>query len=91
MCPILRAGYAPTSGNMPGRKRGEGRCCRLSPDEVPVVLMGCVYTGVCGIQLLDLDARNLNFACLGNRLRHVFGELDGVEERLGFFLMQIEV
>ena len=41
--------------------------------------------------MLDLDARNLDFACLGNCLRHVIGELDGVEERLGFFLMQIEV
>lgn len=41
--------------------------------------------------MLDLDARNLDFACLGNRLRHVIGELDGVEECLGFFLVQFEV
>lgn len=53
--------------------------------------MGRAYVGVYGVPLLDLDARNLNFACLGNCLRHVIGELDGVEERLGFFLMQIEV
>lgn len=31
MCPILGAGFAPISGNMRGRKRGEGRCCRSSP------------------------------------------------------------
>lgn len=30
MCPILSAGFAPASGNMSGRKRGEGRCCRSS-------------------------------------------------------------
>lgn len=41
--------------------------------------------------MLDLDARNLDFACLGNCLRHVIGKLDGVEEHLGLFLMQIEV
>lgn len=31
MCPILGAGFAPISGNICGRKRGEGRCCRSSP------------------------------------------------------------
>lgn len=31
MCPILGAGFAPISGNICGRKRGEGRCCRPSP------------------------------------------------------------
>lgn len=31
MCPILGAGFAPISGNMCGRKRGEGRRCRPSP------------------------------------------------------------
>lgn len=41
--------------------------------------------------MLDLDARNLDFARLGNCLRHVIGKLDGVEERLSLFLMQIEV
>ena len=41
--------------------------------------------------MLDLDARNLDFACLGNCLRHVIGKLDGVVECLGFFLVQIEV
>ena len=41
--------------------------------------------------MLDLDARNLDFACLGNCLFHVIGELDGVEERLGFFLVLVEV
>lgn len=40
MCPILRAGFAPLSGNMSGRKRGEGRRRRLSPGWAPVVLMG---------------------------------------------------
>lgn len=40
MCPILRAGFAPTSGNMFGRKRGEGRRRRPSPGWAPVVLMG---------------------------------------------------
>lgn len=75
----------------PGAKEGRAGAAGSPRDEVLVVLMGCVYAGVCGIQLLDLDARNLNFACLGNRLRHVIGELDGVEERRGFFLMQIEV
>ena len=70
----------------------EGRADVVGPPrgEVPVVLMRRAYVGVCGVPLLDLDARNLNFACLGNCLRHVIGELDGVEERLGFFLMQIE-
>ena len=31
MCPILGVGFAPISGNMRGRKRGKGRCCRPSP------------------------------------------------------------
>ncbi len=31
MCPILGAGFAPISGNICGRKRGEGRRCRPSP------------------------------------------------------------
>ena len=31
MCPILGVGFAPISGNMCGRKRGEGRRCRPSP------------------------------------------------------------
>lgn len=67
----------------------EGRAGAVGPPrgEVPVVLMGRAYVGVCGVPLLDLDARNLDFACLGNCLRHVIGKLDGVEERLGFFLM----
>ena len=91
MCPILRAGFAPTSGNMRGRKGGEGRHRRPSLGWAPVVLMGHVHVGVCGVQLLDLDARNLDFACLGNCLCHVIGELDGVEERLGFFLVLVEV
>lgn len=75
----------------PGVK--EGRIDAIDPPRcwVPVVLMERAYVGVCGVQLLDLDVRNLDFACLGNCLRHVIGELDGVEERLGFFLMQIEV
>lgn len=30
MCPILGAGFAPISGNICGRKRGEGRRCRPS-------------------------------------------------------------
>ena len=51
----------------------------------------CACDAACEPLMLDLDARNLDFACLGNCLRHVIGELDGVEERLGFFLMQIEV
>lgn len=91
MCPILGAGFAPLSGNMSGRKRGEGRRRRPSPGWAPVVLMGRAYVGVCGVPLLDLDARNLDFACLGNCLSHVIGELDGVEERLGFFLVLVEV
>ncbi len=41
--------------------------------------------------MLDLDARDLDFACLGNCLFHVIGELNGVEERLGFFLVLVEV
>ena len=77
ICPGVKEGRAGATGSLRG--------------EVPVVLLGRVYAGVCGIRLLDLDARNLDFACLGNRFRHVVGELDGVEERLGFFLMQIEV
>lgn len=40
MCPILRAGFAPLSGNMSGRKRGEGRRRRPSPGWAPVHLMG---------------------------------------------------
>lgn len=85
--PDLRRQVAICSGVKEGRVGAAG-----SPrGEVPVVLMGRVYAGVCGIQLLDLDARNLDFACLGNCLRHAIGKLDGVEERLGFFLMQIEV
>lgn len=51
----------------------------------------CACDAACEPLMLDLDARNLDFACLGNCLRHVIGKLDGVEERLGFFLMQIEV
>ena len=39
MCPILRAGFAPLSGNMHGSKRGEGRCCRPSPGWAPAVWM----------------------------------------------------
>lgn len=31
MCPILGVGFAPISGNMCGRKRGEGGSCRPSP------------------------------------------------------------
>ena len=44
-----------------------------------------------GVPLLDLDARNLDFACLVNCFLHVVGELDGVEERLGFFLVKVDV
>ena len=40
MCPILGVGFAPISGNMRGRKRGEGRCCRPSPG-----LGACAFIG----------------------------------------------
>lgn len=91
MCPILRAGFAPLSGNIRWCK--EGRADAIDPPRgwVPVVLMGHVRVGVCGVPLLDLDARNLDFPRLGNCLCHVIGEFDGVEERLGFFLVQVEV
>ena len=91
MCPILGAGFAPLSGNMPGRKRGEGRCRRPSPGLGARSFNDCACDAACEPLMLDFDARNFDFACLGNCLRHVIGELDGVEERLGFFLMQIEV
>ena len=41
--------------------------------------------------LLDLDARNLDAAGLGDGRLDVVGELDGVEERLGFFLVKVDV
>ena len=40
MCPILGVGFAPISGNVCGRKRGEGRCCRPSPG-----LGACAFIG----------------------------------------------
>lgn len=44
-----------------------------------------------GPLLLDLDARNLDVACLTHGCLHVIGELDGVEKCFGFFLVLIEV
>lgn len=55
MCPILRAGIAPTSGNMSGRKRGEGRHCRPSPELGARFLKGRVYAGVAPTGSLFID------------------------------------
>lgn len=90
MCPILGAGFAPISGNMRGSKRGEGRHCRPSPELGARAFYGA-RTDARGHLLLDLDTRNLDVAGLGNRFVHVIGELDGVQKRLGFFLVLVEV
>ena len=55
MCPILRAGFAPLSGNMFGRKRGEGRCCRPSPGLGARCFNGARVRGVAPTDSLFID------------------------------------